>query len=184
MQFVRDAVVEAAFVVDDVAYHPRGGAAAHNQRQVVLQRSPTVPKIAQCPHESRPLRVHRRQFIEEHDATAFQRDFLFQIKFQNPESLHPCLGFFGQFAAIFLHGVNESLHLLLLGAVEYARHGKGHLSIEQLVDEISLADPSATINSNKFRTLGTGIFLQQFYLMFATYQFFHNILYSNRMQRK
>ena len=47
VHFVRDTVVEAAFVVDDVADDPGGGGAADDKHQFFLAGAPFVPEVVQ-----------------------------------------------------------------------------------------------------------------------------------------
>ena len=47
VHFVRDAVVEAALVVDDVADDPGGGGATDNEHQFLLAGAPFVPEVVQ-----------------------------------------------------------------------------------------------------------------------------------------
>ena len=85
MHLVGDTVVQTAFVIHNMAYHPRGRRAAYNQCQVVLKRCPTVPEIAQRSDEARTLCVHRGQFVEKHNTALLQPHFRLQERFQHAE---------------------------------------------------------------------------------------------------
>ena len=55
--------IETTFAVEKVVEHPRGGATANNEQQVVLARSPAIPKMLKCRKKTRTWRVEPRQFM-------------------------------------------------------------------------------------------------------------------------
>ena len=66
---VGDAVVEAAFVVDDVAYDPGRGAPADNQEDFLVFTRPIVPEAINGFDETAFGRSQARQFVNENDHT-------------------------------------------------------------------------------------------------------------------
>ena len=112
--FVGDAVVEATFVVDDVAYDPGCGAPADNQEYFFVFPRPIVPEAVYGFDEAAFGRSQARQFINENDHSLSRNQFALKQRSQGLECLHPGSGFLA-FVAIAAEVFRKGGQFFLLG---------------------------------------------------------------------
>ena len=165
---MRDAVVKSTVAVNDVFHHPRGGRPANNEHEVVLKRSPTVPKIPQRVGEIRLARVEAGEFVDEHDAAFVFGHLSHQEMAQHLEGLIPILGLSLDGVAIQVHRIDESVYLCVFVSFQDTCHGKGEPFSESAVYQEGFPHTTATVKGYELRFPRLGVSFQEFGFFFAT----------------
>ena len=143
-----NAVVQSAMVVDDVVDHPCRGRSTYDKDDIVVQRSPRVPEIAQSAYEPRPRRVETRQLVYVDDTPSVFHLLLFHDGFQHFKSFKPGLWLSSDIPRMDERS-GEGKKLFVTAPINDACGRECEVIVEIFLYEKGFSYASATINGYK-----------------------------------